>query len=87
MLPATSTMLSFCPGHITTNLTKAFDGGRDINDANETFHFLTSDKVENPGKRPIYYKQYDADDGVNPQTLDKELCLKVYEHLEQVTKE
>jgi len=85
MIPATTTMLSFCPGWIGTNMGGA--KGRDINEANETFTFATSDKYDNAGGRPIYYKQYDADAEVNPQTLDKEACLRVYDHLEQVCKE
>jgi len=41
MIPATTTMLSFCPGHIGTNLGGRFSGGRDINEADETFAFTT----------------------------------------------
>jgi len=61
--------------------------GRDINSADETFTICTSDKYNNAGGRPLYYKQYEHDAEVSPQTLDKEACLRVFDHLEKVCQE
>jgi len=47
----------------------------------------TSDKYNNAGGRPLYYKQYDHDAEVSPQTLDKDACLRVFDHLEKIRNE
>jgi len=71
LLPATTTLLCFCPGYIATKLGadfKAMAGseGRDVESTDETFLFATSDKYVDAGGLPIYYKQKDRDDGRNP---------------------
>jgi len=66
MIPATTTMLTFCPGHIATNLGGQMEGGKDPATVDETFTFATSDKYVNNGGCPVYHKQKDVDPEVNP---------------------
>jgi len=66
MIPVTTTMLTFCPGHVATNINSFIGGGRDVNLTDETFTHATSHQYENPGGCPIYYSQKVKDPQVNP---------------------
>jgi len=71
LIPATTTVLCFCPGFIDTKLGSDFKAmvditARPVESTDETFTLATSDKYVDAGGLPIYYKQKDRDDGRNP---------------------
>lgn len=61
LIPATTTVLCFCPGFIATAIGSQFEkmmgsSGRDVESTDETFTLATSDKYVDAGGLPIYYK-------------------------------
>jgi len=71
LVPATTTLLAYCPGYVSTKLADDFKeiagrDGRDLESTDETFTIATSDKYVNDGGFPIFYDQKERDDERNP---------------------